>query len=57
MSGSNQRNGNADAAALASLEQQVILLEPEEWDAFVRILDGAGEPTPALKALMARKPP
>jgi uncharacterized protein (DUF1778 family) len=45
------------ATVLALSEQQVILLEPEDWDEFIRMLNEPAEPSPALKALMARKPP
>jgi uncharacterized protein (DUF1778 family) len=39
------------------LDQRLFALEPGEWRAFNRALDNPPLPNPALKDLMARKPP
>ncbi len=57
MSTNNHDDKTVGAFSLGLPEQQVMVLQPKEWDQFVRMLDEPAEPTPALKALMAQKPP
>lgn len=55
------KNRDSDVAANATASQsgksQTLVLQPADWDAFLRMLDDPAEPTPALIALMKRAPP
>ena len=50
--------GSSEAAAIEALSgRPVILLDDEEYDAFIAMLDAPVKPNPDLKALLARRPP
>lgn len=44
------------AAEDTLLDQRLFLLDPEQWDAFIAILDSPPRPNERLAALMARRP-